>query len=142
MTKYNLGLGAFIAVIASTAYLLGYFSAAYVGKVDSTEINATLNNLSGQFGQIVELAKDHEMSETYQNFYVNKIFLNSLHSFEEPPVELIERTERELSDVIPSLECMLGQFSDPKMRERAVEQINEVKALIKYTHNQQLQRTP
>jgi len=135
MTKYNLGLGVFIAVVASSAYILGFFTAAYVGRMGSTEQTEAFNKLNSSFTGVVELAKDQELSEKYQQFHSDKLFLKSLQNLNPPPQDLIQETARDLDSVIPSLECMLAQFHDPEMRSRAVEQINEVRQAIKSLKN-------
>jgi len=130
MSKYNLGLAAFIAVIASASYLFGFFSAAYVGELSDKEKNEVLGKMASQYEEIINFAKDNEMFETYQFYYNEKNTLERLMALEKPPLNLIKKKKKELKEAIPSLECMLSNFTDPEMKKTAIKRINETKLLI------------
>jgi len=130
MSKYNLGLAAFIAVIASTSYLFGFFSATYVGDQSDKEKSEAIAHMAGQYEEIINFAKDNEMFETYQFYYNEKTYLERLMALEKPPLKLIEKKKKELKKAIPSLECMLSKFTDPEMKKTAIKRINETKLLI------------
>jgi len=130
MSKYNLGLGVFIAVIASTSYLFGFFSAAYVGELNDNKKSEYLGKMVSQYEEMINFAKDNEMFETYQFYYNEKVFLERLMKLDKPPLQLIAKKKKVLKEAIPSLECMLSKFTDPEMKKTAIKRINETKLLI------------
>lgn len=124
----NLTFGAFIAVIASTAFVLGFFTGGYSKEYTQEEETKRMHKYIDSMNTVSEMQSQDSFLDVMRQFRFRADIL--AHSNKEYDPEFVAGLKKDLSSQINSLECMLAKVPDLELRVKILQQINDAKPLL------------
>ena len=124
----NLAFGAFIAVVASTSFVLGFFTGGYSKELTHEEESKKMHEYIDSMSRISELESQDSFLDVMRHFRFRVDILS--HSKKEYDPKFVSELKEDLSSQISSLECMLAQVPDLELRTKIQQQIDDAKPLL------------
>ncbi len=124
----NLTFAAFIAVIASTSFVLGFFTGGYSKEYTQEEQSEKMHEYIESMNTVTEIQSQDSFLDVMRQFRFRVDIL--AHSNKEYDPKFVAGLREDLSSQINSMECMLAKVPNLELRTKIQQQIDDAKPLL------------